>query len=406
MKTHSNTIKLTFLGDAMCDKPMADTLFLYHSKQGEEYDFTESFAPVKGLLQKSDYVMANLETPISQQKDMLTKATWEFCTDISYAKALKENGVDFVATANNHCLDRGLKGLQTTIECLDTVGLAHSGTYLPKTDRKPFVVQLGSLKVGVLSYTYGTNAVSNGQYLSLSNRRTVDLVQEQEGKLLPLDPFHWYLCHRPGGRAQRFRDKLSCKIWPENAGREWYEWETWNRYRKRLLKKDILWLRKQGVDKIAIFLHIGGQYNQTPNSFTLKMTQWLEKKKVDYIIANHEHVIHGSKLENGQLTTYALGNFLGSAGTKKAPWDRLSEYSIAVHCYVDSETKQTQKVTFSVLKTVLAEDGRLTVWPVYDLLASLPKEEKRRITKETLACAEIFSGKSILELKEEMELGA
>jgi len=402
---HKDMVKLTFLGDAMCDKPMADRLVRYQKIPGGEYDFSDSFAPVRSMLEKSDYVMVNLETPISQHKEMLTNGKWEFCTDISYAKALKENGVDYVATANNHCLDRGLQGIQTTIECLDTLGLDHSGTYLPGTPRKPLIVTCGPLKLGILSYTYGTNAVTNKQYLSWSCRKTVDLLQEQEGKLLPIDPLHWYLCRRPGGKIQRLRDALCCKIWPENAKREWYEWETFNGYRKHLLAKDIRWIRKHGADKIAIFLHIGGQYNLKPNSFTQKMTRWLEKKKVDFIIANHEHVIHGSKWKNGRITTYALGNFLGSTGVFDSPMDRQAEYSIAVHCYVDSDTKETRKVTYSVLKTVPGTDERLSVWPVYDLLPTLPDEEKARVTNEALACAERFSGDRKQELEEEFELG-
>lgn len=403
---HGDMIKLTFLGDAMCDKPMADRLTHYQNAQGDGYDFTKAFLHMKKLLEKSDYVMANLETPISQNKEMLTNKRWEFCTDISYAKALKENGIDYVATANNHCLDRGLDGIKTTIACLDALGLAHSGTYLPGVSRKPLIIECGTLKLGILSYTYGTNAVTNKQYLPLSCHRSVDLLQEQEGKLMPLDPLHWYLCRRPGGKVQNFRNRMVYKIWPQNATREWFEWETWNGYRKHLLAKDIRWLKRHGADKIAIFLHIGGQYNLKPNSFTLKMTGWLEKKHIDFIIANHEHVIHGCKFENNQLTTYALGNFLGSAGTLESPTDRYSEYSIAAHCYIDSKTKETQKVTYSVLKTVLTDDERLTVWPVYDLLSSLSEEERLRITQDALTCAELFSGKMHRELKEEFELGA
>lgn len=398
-------IKLTFLGDALCDKPMVNRLTHYQKGCGEEYDFQESFAPMREMLEESDYVMANLETPISRDKDMLTSKRWEFCTDIGYARALKDNGVDYVSTANNHCLDRGLTGIKTTIECLDALGLAHSGTYLPGVPRKPLIVDCGTLRLGVLSYTYGTNAVVNRQYLPLECHKVVDLVQEQERKLLPLDPLHWYLCRRPGGRVQRFRDNLCRRIWPENAKREWFEWETWSGYRKRLLAKDIRWLRKHRADKIAIFLHIGGQYNHSPNSFTMKMTRWLEKKKVDFIIANHEHVIHGSKLEDGRLTTYALGNFLGSAGTLEAPMDRRAEYSIAVHSYVDRETKEIRKTTFSVLKTVLTEGERLAVWPVYDLLAALPAEERARVEADALLCAQTFSGHKPQALEAEFVMG-
>lgn len=385
-------VKLTFLGDAMWDWNMSCQLEQYRNNSGDGYDFSETFRPMEGFLAKSDYVMLNLETPISADASQMTQKRWEFCTSIAYARALKESGVDYAATANNHCLDRGIEGLASTVSCLDAVGLDHSGTYVPGKRRKPLIVEAEGLKLGILSYTYGTNAVSNGMYLPFRYRRAVDMVQEQEGKLVPLDPLHWYLRRRPGGRVQRFRDRLSCRIWPENRGKQWYEHVNWCGYRKSLLAKDIRCLRRHGADKIAVFLHIGGQYNQKPNAFTKRMTQWLEEKGVEFVIANHEHVIHGSKRRENGLTTYALGNYLGSAGVLKEPMDRRSQYSIAAHAYVEVGSKKIERITYSVLKTVYTEKGKFQVWPVAKLLQTLSEEERAHTEKEALLCAQDFSG--------------
>jgi len=101
-------IKLTFLGDVMCDYNMSRTLEMY--RHDGKYNFDDVFIHVKSLLNKSDYVMANLETPISKDDSKLTNAMWEFCSPFEFAESIKNSGVDFVSTCNNHCLDRGVEG--------------------------------------------------------------------------------------------------------------------------------------------------------------------------------------------------------------------------------------------------------------------------------------------------------
>ena len=397
----NETVKLTFLGDAMFDYDMAPGLPNY--QKGAGYDFSSIFAPIKSLLARSDYVLANLETPISASGIHLTEKRFNFCTDAAFAKALRDAGVHFLSTANNHCLDRGMDGLISTVECLDRLGIHHSGTYAPGTKRKPLMVTAKGLRLGILSYTYGTNAMANANYLPFAHRRAVDLIQEQECSLLPFDPLRAYLQKRPGGRVQRLRDRLFCFLWPQNKGREQYEWETWNGYRRMLLARDIAWLKKNRADKIAILLHIGGQYNREPNSFTMKMTRWLEKKGVALVIANHEHVVHGSKCRDGCVTTYALGNLVGSAGTARGPMGRRSEYSVALHVYIDKNSKQTTAITYSILRTVCNADQSFEVWPVTDLITAFP-EQQDSLLREALLCAADFSGHAPGHLEEEFPL--
>jgi poly-gamma-glutamate capsule biosynthesis protein CapA/YwtB (metallophosphatase superfamily) len=44
------------------------------------------------------------------------------------AKALRNSGVDFVSTANNHAFDRCEVGVKRTIDSLNIAGLTHAGT--------------------------------------------------------------------------------------------------------------------------------------------------------------------------------------------------------------------------------------------------------------------------------------
>ena len=78
----------------------------------------------------------------------------------SLADNLKEAGFTLVSTANNHCLDRGEKGVLRTIEHLERAGLGFFGTARSQEERDHFFsVTINGIKVVFLAYTYGTNGI-------------------------------------------------------------------------------------------------------------------------------------------------------------------------------------------------------------------------------------------------------
>ena len=149
-------IKLTFVGDIMCKAEMVDC---YRDETGN-YDFSGVFEGMKKYFTDADLVLGNMETPISVNSAELTKEKYSFNAPYQFAYAAHEAGIDFVATANNHCLDRGICAINSTIESLNNAGFLHTGVF---SDRKktPLIVERGGVKIGLMSYTYGTNAFSN-----------------------------------------------------------------------------------------------------------------------------------------------------------------------------------------------------------------------------------------------------
>ena len=74
-------------------------------------------------------------------------------------------------------------GLLNTLKTLDRYGLEHIGTYAQKSDKeKIFIKDIGGLRFAFLSYTYGTNASLNGEYLG-EDRYMVNLFQDQEREI-------------------------------------------------------------------------------------------------------------------------------------------------------------------------------------------------------------------------------
>lgn len=375
-------IKMTFLGDIMCDLSMACRFKQYQDENGA-FDFHSVFSPVEHLLKESDIVIANLETPISIDNSDLTYKASDFNSPIEFAQAVKDCGIDVVSTANNHCLDRGLKGLKSTIDSLNQVGIKHCGVQIEKKKRH-LVLQVGSLKIGMLAYTYGTNAFANHFYLSNKHITDVNLLQEQEGRVKQL---YNRLFH---GRFQRIILGFEHILFPQNRGKQVFERETLSFFQRILILRDIRQLRREYPDLMIACLHVGGQLNQQPSLYTKRITEWFIKKGFSMVIDNHEHVIHGMSLVNGSIATYALGDFLSGVGVRYAPFDRHADYSVALHVYVDEIEKKVKKLSFSLMKRICRVGEKIEVWPADQLLSF----DCYRVSEdEILSVAKQFSGK-------------
>lgn len=391
-------MKLTFLGDIMIDNATADSLNNYF--KDDKYCFDSMFKNVKSLLGKSDYVFANLETPISYDNTDLTNVQWQFCSPREFAEAVKNMGVNFVSTANNHCLDRGVQGLKNTIKVLDEIGIKHTGTYL-NNEKKESIVEINGVRIGCLAYTYGTNAILNQQYLGFKERKMVDLIQEQEGYISNISLCERYCKKHPYGYVARLRNKIKSILYPENDGKQWFELHTFDLYRRYLLSKSISQIKKKSDIQILL-LHIGGQYNLKPNEYTKKTINRLIKK-FNIIVANHEHVIHPHFFDSTEnhFAAYAIGNFISGSGTLCKPYNKYSDYSIALHFYIDNTSKMIKKVTFSVLKVVITSGNKIAVFPVYDLIKN---NNDLRIVEDALFVAKVFSSNQYDSIKKEFDL--
>ena len=376
-----NLVKVTFVGDAMCPGLM---LAPYRTAAGG-YDYTSVFAGVSNLFSQSDCVIANLETPIAPDNRDLTHERWCFCSPIEFAEALKAAGVDFVFTANNHCLDRGPEGVVRTSAALDRIGLPHTGTFATReAAARPTILDVQGVRLGLLSYTYGSNAFSNHCYLNETNRFMVNFFQAQE---------------------------LSDPTWkhPDNDKLPVYERVERHDRERAALKADVARMREAKPDFVVMGMHAGGQYNPAATKYTKELVGFLLGAGVDIISGTHEHVVHGSdfsRLAENKLVTYSLGNFNGVSGVwLNVAERRMSAYSIAWHVYFAKRDGAAKVVRtgFSVLKTVPgAKEGEIAVVPVADLFAR-EKDAVRReaLRKDVLAVVQAFAGKVVETVQQE-----
>ncbi len=250
--------EIIFAGDAMQHKPQ---LIAAQTEDGR-YDFRECFEEIVPLLDQADYAVVNLETPIG-----LSNFSGYPCFNapVSYAEALRDTGFDLMLTANNHTLDRLDRGLHSTINLLDSLGIPHVGTYHDAAARDsliPFIKDIAGFKVGFLNYTYGTNG------LKIQGDAVVDYID------------------------------------------------------KELMAEDIKATRAAGAEIVTVAIHWGDEYQLRENNTQRSLADFLVEQGVDLIIGGHPHVVqpiqvrHNDTTGKNTLVVYSLGNFISNMSTR------------------------------------------------------------------------------------------
>lgn len=139
-------IRLTFTGDVTlgCEEVMQRedySLVGYAAAQGEAYFFSK----VKALFEEDDLTVVNLEGVLSDtHRGENKKKNFRFRGPTALAGALTAGSIEAVNTANNHTMDYGAKGFESTIAALDAHGVAHFG------ERETYVFEKDGVRIAFL----------------------------------------------------------------------------------------------------------------------------------------------------------------------------------------------------------------------------------------------------------------
>lgn len=131
-------MKISFIGDIMLGR------FVQEKYNSQRYDLVNS--DVRSKVLDSDVVIANLESPITDEKSQNSLA---FAGD---AKLLSElEWINLFSLSNNHINDFGDKGITDSIKKLEDKGFKHNGIY--KDSYKPFLIVENGCKIAVVTCT-------------------------------------------------------------------------------------------------------------------------------------------------------------------------------------------------------------------------------------------------------------
>lgn len=235
--------KILVTGDVYLGTPSVEKL----AERGAVNTLFGDFSPI---IHKSNLSITNLESPITERGNQIAKTGPYLKASPKSLNVLKKAGFNLLTLANNHILDYGKPGLESTLkECrklnLDYVGVGNS----LEAAREPFVTDLGDGEIAVINIaenefsTIGTNAYGAN----------------------PLDLIN-------------------------------------NSYD---IKK-----AKAAYTKVIVIIHGGREHYNLPSPHFRKTLRFFANCGADAVIAHHTHCVSGYEIYKNTPIFYGLGNFL------------------------------------------------------------------------------------------------
>lgn len=264
----SSHVRLLFAGDAMQHLPQVQA-----AQWGEAYRYDSCFHLLKEKISAADIACLNFETTLGGKP---YSGYPQFSSPDEFAVELKETGFDIFFLANNHIMDKGKKGLERTIDVLDSIGIKHTGAFKSKESRElhyPLIVIKKGIRIAFLNYTYDTNGIP------VSAPNIVNVI-----------------------------DTLQ-------------------------IKRDLRITKLYNPDIVIANIHWGIEYATRPSREQKKVADFLFQNGVRIIIGNHPHVIQPlvKKETNGEIETavyYSLGNFISNQQKTNTDGGALAEITI------------------------------------------------------------------------------
>jgi poly-gamma-glutamate capsule biosynthesis protein CapA/YwtB (metallophosphatase superfamily) len=248
-------VSFIFIGDVMQHGPQIRAAFV---DSLDTYDYTSCFENIAPITQAADFSIANLEVTLAGEP---YSGYPQFSAPDQLAVALKNAGIRYLVTANNHSADRHTKGIIRTVNILDSLGINHTGTFTDSANRAQRNIlwfEKNGIKVALLNYTFSTNGI---------------VVQAPA--------------------IVNYIDSV-------------------------MIKADIKTAQQLNPDKIIVFTHWGDEYQLQPNAYQKLYAEICLRYGADYVIGSHPHVLepmhhwYDSTRMKENIVVYSLGNFVSN----------------------------------------------------------------------------------------------
>ena len=252
------TMSLAFAGDILIHSQVWKAATV--NAGGSGYDFTPMFARVKPLIEGVDLAICHLEVPlVALGEKPTTNPLYSAPTEIAWA--IKEMGFDRCSNASNHTFDKGVKGIEATLNEFDALGLGHAGMARTQEEIEPKIFQVKGIRLTHLSYTYGFNGIA-----------------------------------APNGETWR-----SALIDPAR------------------IISDAQKARDMGAQVIIVSLHWGRETQTDLSDFQITTADAITKSGlIDLVIGHHAHVVQKIEQANGIWTVFGLSNLISYLPTTDA----------------------------------------------------------------------------------------
>lgn len=243
-------ITLAFTGDTLLHSQVVRAFRLPDGT----HDFSTAFREVAPILGSVDLAVCHLETPVAPPGEAITSFP-KYGVPAEITTALASAGYDRCSTASNHTMDRGVAGIDATVDALDAAGITQTGMARTPSEAATRLITINGITLAHVSYTFGLNGLPR-----------------------PADqPWRASLIDVPTIVAQAVA------------------------------------ARADGADAVIVSLHYGSEGSPTPDDYQRSVSAAVTASgQVDLIIGHHSHMVQPIEMVNGRWVVYSLGNFLSN----------------------------------------------------------------------------------------------
>lgn len=254
LKPSTDSIRIIFAGDLMGHGGQIKA-----AKTENGYDYTPCFKFIAPFIQSANVAIANFELTLAGPP---YKGYPQFSSPDQVLIDANNAGFDIFTTVNNHCMDSGKKGFLRTLKVFDSLGIPHLGTYRNAEERAinhPMIVERNGFKLGLVTYTYGTNGI-------------------------PV----------PDPLVVNFIDTT-------------------------LMKADLAKAKQLGAEYTIALIHWGEEYQTKANAEQEMLAKLLLENGADIVIGGHPHVVQNATMDalpnndiSPQIVVYSMGNLVSN----------------------------------------------------------------------------------------------
>ena len=184
------------------------------------------------------------------------------------AEAVKKAGINLVTTANNHLLDKSIKGVMRTLDVLDKYNIAHVGSYRNEEEKnKLMIINIKGIKIAILAYIF------------IMNYYKMDDIYEKYHYLTKIVPYE--------------NNKYYEEIYEE-------------------INEDFKKARNYSPDIILVLVCMGGQFLHYNVEFQDKWNKIFSELGEDIILGDHSHTVQPFQFFGTNFIANSPGNFSNS----------------------------------------------------------------------------------------------